>query len=92
MRESSIEPENRSSCSNLNPTLHGKIVNQFVRINVRTTAKRRGSWLVVISGREISWLDAYRCLYSQLRLPSDFKKIFVAFADGRVASLTDESV
>jgi len=57
----------------------------------RTTAKRRGRWLVVMSGRGMSWLAAYRCIYSQLRLPSDFKKIFLAFADGRVATLTDES-
>ena len=45
-------------------------------------------WLVVISARGISCLEAYRYIYSQLRMASDFKKIFMVFGDGRVGMLT----
>jgi hypothetical protein len=46
-------------------------------------------WLVVISARGISCLEAYRYIYSQLRIATDFKKILMVFADGRVGMLTD---
>jgi hypothetical protein len=44
-------------------------------------------WLVVISARGISCLEAYRSIYSQLRRATDFKKIFMVFRDGRVGLL-----
>lgn len=50
----------------------------------RTTADR---WLVVISARESSCLEAYRTIYSQLRVATGFKKILMAFGDGRVGML-----
>jgi 6-phosphogluconolactonase/glucosamine-6-phosphate isomerase/deaminase len=45
-------------------------------------------WLVVISAGGISCLEAYRYIYSQLRMATDFKKIFMVFGDGRVGMLT----
>lgn len=45
-------------------------------------------WLVVISARGISCLEAYRYIYSQLRIATDFRKIFLVFNDGRVGLLT----
>ncbi len=45
-------------------------------------------WLVVISARGISCLEAYRYMYTQLRIATDFKKILIVFADGRVGMLT----
>ena len=46
-------------------------------------------WLVVISGRDISFLEIYRYICSQLRRASDFKKILMVFGDGRVEILTE---
>jgi hypothetical protein len=45
-------------------------------------------WLVIISAEGISCLEAYRYIYSQLRLASDFKKVLMVFGDGRVGMLT----
>jgi len=46
-------------------------------------------WLVVISAGGISHLEAYRCIYSQLRMATDFKQILMVFSDGRVEMLTE---
>jgi hypothetical protein len=46
-------------------------------------------WLIVISARGISCLEAYRYIYSQLRMATDFKKILMVFGDGRVGMLTE---
>ena len=52
-------------------------------------ARRVGDrWLVVISARGRSCLDAYRCIHSQLRLATDFRKILMVFGDGRIGMLT----
>ena len=45
-------------------------------------------WLVVISAGGISCLEAYRYIYAQLRVATDFKKVLIVFADGRVGILT----
>ena len=45
-------------------------------------------WLVMISARGISCLEAYRYIYSQMRMATDFKKILMVFGDGRVGMLT----
>jgi hypothetical protein len=45
-------------------------------------------WLVVTSARGSSCLEAYRYIYSQLRMATDFKKILMVFGDGRVGMLT----
>lgn len=44
-------------------------------------------WLVVISAGGIACLEAYRYIYSQLRMATDFKKILMVFGDGRVGTL-----
>jgi hypothetical protein len=45
-------------------------------------------WLAVMSARGISCLEAYRYIYSQLCMRTDFKKILMVFGDGRVGMLT----
>jgi hypothetical protein len=45
-------------------------------------------WLVVTNARGISCLDAYRYIYSQLRMATNFKRILMVFNDGRVEMLT----
>lgn len=44
-------------------------------------------WLVVTSAGGISCLEAYRYIYSQLRMATDFKKILMVFGDGRIGML-----
>jgi hypothetical protein len=46
-------------------------------------------WLVVISARESSCLEAYRYIYSELRLSLHFKKTLMVFGDGRVEPLAE---
>ncbi len=46
-------------------------------------------WLVVISSHGISCLEAYRYIYSQLRMATGFKKILMVFGDGGVGVLTE---
>jgi hypothetical protein len=46
-------------------------------------------WLVVISAGGISCLEAYRYIYSQLRVASDIKKILMVFGAGQVGLLTE---
>jgi hypothetical protein len=53
----------------------------------RTPRLVNDRWLVVVSARGISCLEAYRCIYSQLRLSTDFTKILMVFGDGRVGSI-----
>jgi hypothetical protein len=45
-------------------------------------------WLAVTSARGTSCLEAYRYIYSQLRMATNFKKILMVFGDGRVGTLT----
>src|SRR5580658_6511675 len=45
-------------------------------------------WLVVICARAASCLETYRYIYSQLGVPSGYKKILMVFGDGRVGTLT----
>jgi hypothetical protein len=45
-------------------------------------------WLVVISAEGNSCLEAYRYIYSQLRMATDFTKILGVFGNGRVEVLT----
>jgi hypothetical protein len=46
-------------------------------------------WLVVISAAGFSCLEAYRYIYSQLGMATDFEKILMVFGDGRVGILTE---
>jgi hypothetical protein len=54
----------------------------------RTTRPAGDRWLILISGRGISCLDAYRYMYSQLRVTTGFQKIVMVFGDGRIGTLT----
>jgi hypothetical protein len=45
-------------------------------------------WLVVISAGGSSCLEAYRSIYSQLRMTTDYKRILMVFGDGHVGMLT----
>lgn len=45
-------------------------------------------WLVVTSARGSSCFEAYRHIYSQLRVPIAFQKTLIVFRDGRVEMLT----
>jgi hypothetical protein len=56
----------------------------------RRATKRAGErWLVATSAGGSALLDAYRNIYSQLRMATGFKNILMAFSDGRVEMLTD---
>jgi hypothetical protein len=54
----------------------------------RATKLAGDRWLVVISAEGISCLEAYRYIYSQLRMATGFKKILMVFGDGCVEALT----
>ena len=45
-------------------------------------------WLVVISAGGMSCVEAYRYIYSQLGMATDFRKVLMVFADGQVGILT----
>lgn len=47
-----------------------------------------GLGLLEFLARGISCLEAYRYIYSQLRVATDSKKILMAFGDGRIGILT----
>ena len=53
----------------------------------RATKRAGGRWLVVMTAGGSSLLDAYRDIYSQLRLATGFNKILMAFGDGRIGEL-----
>jgi len=53
----------------------------------RATRPKGDRWLVVIGAEGISYLEAYRYIYSQLRVAADFRKILMVFGDGRVEAL-----
>lgn len=59
---------------------------QTTRLVPRLAAER---WLVVISARGNSCLEAYRYIYSQVRMTTDFNKVLMLFGDGRVETLTE---
>jgi hypothetical protein len=46
-------------------------------------------WLVAVSPRAVSCVDAYRYICSQLRVVTGFKKILMLFSDGRVEVLEE---
>jgi hypothetical protein len=80
--------------SDSDPLLLLNMTRDFLEV-LRAEAGRRGPkpagnrWLVVISATGISCLQAYRHIYSQLRIATGFKKILVVFRDGRVGTLTE---
>jgi hypothetical protein len=79
--------------SDSDPLLLLNMTREFVDL-IRTEVGRRAPrfagdrWLVVISADGISCLEAYRYIYSQLRMATDFKKMLMVFDDSRVEMLT----
>jgi hypothetical protein len=57
-------------------------------VGFRATRLAGERWLVVITERDISFVELYRCICSQLRRVTDFTKILMVFGDGRVEMLT----
>jgi hypothetical protein len=45
-------------------------------------------WLVVANKDGLSYIETYRHVYSQLSISTDFKKILMVLAGGRVETLT----
>jgi hypothetical protein len=45
-------------------------------------------WLVLAGDDRFSYIEPYRHVYSQLSIPTGFKKILVVLADGRIETLT----
>jgi len=78
--------------SDTDPLLLLNMTHELLRLiseaGRRTTTHAGDRWLVVISAEGISCFEAYRYIYSQLRMASDFKKILMVFGDGRVEVLT----
>jgi hypothetical protein len=63
---------------------------ELLRARVDTNARKKlagDRWRVVMNGGASSQIDAYRYIYSQLRIPTDFKKVLMLFGDGRVEAL-----
>ena len=61
----------------------------LIRIDVGGRTRLAGDrWLVVMGEEDISFLEVYRYICSQLRRATDFKKILMVFGDGRVEMLT----
>ena len=54
----------------------------------RATRLAGDRWLVLISAGGISAIEAYRYIYSQLRVPAGYEEILLVFGDGRVEALT----
>ncbi len=56
----------------------------------RRATKRAGDrWLVAKTADGFSCLQAYQYIYSQLRMPTGFKKTLIVFGDGCVATLNE---
>lgn len=62
---------------------------ELVGAEAGSRAPRRAGarWLVVLGTRASSCLEAYRYIYSQLRVATGFEKIVMVCADGRVGTL-----
>jgi hypothetical protein len=55
----------------------------------RAPARLSGDrWLVVANEDGLSQMETYRQLYSQLSIPTDFRKILMVLANGRVETLS----
>ncbi len=57
------------------------------RTRARRAGRGTGRWLVLLSPRPSSCLEAYRYIYSQLSGATGFKKILIVFVDGRLGLL-----
>ena len=62
---------------------------ELISTNVggRATRLAGDRWLVLIGEKDISFLEVYRYICSQLRRETDLKKILMVFGNGRVETL-----
>lgn len=80
--------------SDSDPLLLLNVTREFLEL-IGAKIGRRGTklvsdrWLVVTSAAGISWLEAFRHIYSQLRMATEFKKILMVFGDGSIEMLTE---
>jgi hypothetical protein len=80
--------------SDSDPLLLLNMTREFLELIGAKTGRRGAKlagerWLVVTSAAGISCLEAYRHIYSQLRMATAFKKILMVFGDGSVGMLTE---
>lgn len=74
--------------SDSDPLLLLKMTGELIEGVSAAAGKGAGDrWLVLISARRISCLQAYRYICSQLRVARKFKKTLMVFGDGRVGIL-----
>ena len=74
--------------SDSDPLLLLNMTSELLEL-VGAEAGRAGDrWLVVIGARGILCLEAYRYIYSQLRVATHFQKIVMVFGNGSVGILT----
>jgi hypothetical protein len=80
--------------SDSDPLLLFNMAREFLKLigaeTGRRGAKRAGDrWLVIMSAAGISCLEAYRYIYSQMPMATEFKKVLMVFGDGSVGMLTE---
>jgi hypothetical protein len=74
--------------SDSDPLLLLNMTGELLELVSGEAGRRAGvRWLVVIGARGISCLQAYRYIYSQLRVAMHFQKILMLFGDGSVGIL-----
>ena len=64
-----------------------ELLERIGEVGKRATSGTSDRWLVMMSPAESSFLEAYRGIYSQLRVGSDFQRTLMVFSDGRVGML-----
>lgn len=78
--------------SDTDPLLLLDMTREMLDLGVKYGRRPKGfagdRWLVVRSSGGISLLEAYRHIYSRLRVDTGFQKILMVFGDGRVGELT----
>jgi hypothetical protein len=71
------------------PSKTAAALEEKIRIKPAPKKFRGDRWLVVANEDGLSHIETYRHIYSQLSNPTDFKKILVVLAGGRVETLTE---
>lgn len=72
------------------PVVFFNMTTELLDVTARRTPKLAGDrWLVVISSRGVSCLEAYRYIYSQLGTGTRYKKVVMVFRDGNVETLAE---
>jgi hypothetical protein len=68
---------------------HALIEGIGAKAGKRAPARFAGDrWLVLVCEDQLSHIEPYRQVYSQLSIGTDFKKILMVLAGGRIETLT----